>query len=210
MELHNASVLEFIRDLGSSAPAPGGGSVAAMNGATAAALIEMVANLTIGSAKYEAVHEEMKSIQQRMCEVKEEFVYYINKDSEAFMELMASYKLPKETEEEKAFRKEEIERTTQQAALVPYEIGKLAISLLPVAERVIENGNTNVVTDGLIAVLNACAAAKSAFLNVKVNMKYISTPVYRGVLQNNIEELECDIRYGEERYVELAKLHGLS
>lgn len=210
MELHNASVLEFIRDLGSSAPAPGGGSVAAMNGATAAALIEMVANLTIGSAKYEAVHEEMKSIQQKMCEVKEEFVYYINKDSEAFMELMAAYKLPKETEEEKAFRKEEIERTTQQAALVPYEIGKLAISLLPVAERVIERGNANVVTDGLIAMLNACAATKSAFLNVKVNMKYISTPVYRGVLQNNIEELECDIRDGEERYVELAKLHGLS
>lgn len=210
MELHNASVLEFIRDLGSSAPAPGGGSVAAMNGATAAALIEMVANLTIGSAKYEAVHEEMKSIQQKMCEVKEEFVYYINKDSEAFMELMAAYKLPKETEEEKAFRKEEIERTTQQAALVPYEIGKLAISLLPVAERVIERGNANVVTDGLIAMLNACAATKSAFLNVKVNMKYISTPVYRGVLQNNIEELECDIRDGEGRYVELAKLHGLS
>ena len=87
MELHNVSVLNFIRDLGSSAPAPGGGSVAAMNGAMAAALIEMVANLTIGNAKYEAVHEEMKSIQEAMCQVKEEFVYYINQDSAAFMEL---------------------------------------------------------------------------------------------------------------------------
>ena len=110
MELHNVSVLNFIRDLGSSAPAPGGGSVAAMNGAMAAALIEMVANLTIGNAKYEAVHEEMKSIQEAMCQVKEEFVYYINQDSAAFMELMGAFKLPKETEEEKTFRKAEILR----------------------------------------------------------------------------------------------------
>ena len=124
MELHSVSVLKFIQDLGSSAPAPGGGSVAAMNGATAAALLEMVANLTLGNAKYEAVHEEMRGIQETMCAVKEEFVHYINKDSAAFMELMDSFKLPKDTEEEKTHRKEEIERTTKQAALVPFAIGK--------------------------------------------------------------------------------------
>ena len=85
MELHSVSVLKFIQDLGSSAPAPGGGSVAAMNGATAAALLEMVANLTLGNAKYVAVHEEMRGIQEAMCGVKEKFVHYINKDSAAFM-----------------------------------------------------------------------------------------------------------------------------
>ena len=209
MELHNASVLDFIRDLGSGAPAPGGGSVAAMNGAMGAALIEMVANLTIGNAKYEAVHEEMKGIQKRVGQIKEEFVYYINKDSAAFMELMEAYKLPKETEEEKEHRKEEVERTTQQAALVPYEIGKLAVSLLPLAEQVIEKGNANVVTDGLIAMINLCTATKSAFLNVKINMKYIKRPVVIGILMNNMEELEWEIREREERFLELAKLHEL-
>ncbi len=206
MELHNASVLEFIRDLGSSAPAPGGGSVAAMNGATAAALIEMVANLTIGSAKYEAVHEEMKSIQQKMCEVKEEFVYYINKDSEAFMELMASYKLPKETEEEKAFRKAEIERTTQQAALVPYEIGKLAYTLLPLAETVIVKGNTNAVTDGMIAVINVRAAVKSAFLNVKINLGTIQDAEFVKQLADSMEEIEAVLDAEEQRLLGLAKV----
>ena len=206
MELHNASVLEFIRDLGSSAPAPGGGSVAAMNGATAAALIEMVANLTIGSAKYEAVHEEMKSIQQKMCEVKEEFVYYINKDSEAFMELMASYKLPKETEEEKAFRKAEIQRTTKQAALVPYEIGKLAYTLLPLTETVIVKGNTNAITDGMIATINARAAVKSAFLNVKINLGSIQDAEFVKQLADSMKDIEAVLDAEEQRLLGLAKV----
>ena len=206
MELHNASVLEFIRDLGSSAPAPGGGSVAAMNGATAAALIEMVANLTIGSAKYEAVHEEMKSIQQKMCEVKEEFVYYINKDSEAFMELMASYKLPKETEEEKVFRKTEIQRTTKQAALVPYEIGKLAYTLLPLTETVIVKGNTNAITDGMIAAINARAAVKSAFLNVKINLGSIQDAEFVKQLADSMEEIEAVLDAKEQRLLGLAQV----
>ena len=206
MELHNASVLDFIRDLGSSAPAPGGGSVAAMNGAMAAALIEMVANLTIGNAKYEAVHEEMKSIQEAMCQVKEEFVYYINKDSAAFMELMGSFKLPKETEEEKAFRKAEIQRTTKQAALVPYEIGKLAHTLLPMAETVIVKGNTNAITDGMIAAINASSAIKSAFLNVKINLGSIQDMEFVKQLAHTMDEIESGLDTEEQRLLSLAKL----
>ncbi len=206
MELHNASVLDFIRDLGSSAPAPGGGSVAAINGATAAALIEMVANLTIGNAKYEAVHEEMKSIQEAMCQVKEEFVYYINKDSAAFMELMGAFKLPKETEEEKTFRKTEIQRTTKQAALVPYEIGKLAYTLLSLAETVIVKGNANAITDGMIAVINAKAAVKSAFLNVKINLGSIQDAEFVKQLAHSMEEIESVLDTEEQRLLGLAKL----
>ena len=206
MELHNASVLDFIRDLGSSAPAPGGGSVAAINGATAAALIEMVANLTIGNAKYEAVHAEMKSVQEAMCQVKEEFVYYINKDSAAFMELMGAFKLPKETEEEKIFRKTEIQQTTKQAALVPYEIGKLAYTLLPLTETVIVKGNANAITDGMIAVINAKAAVKSAFLNVKINLGSIHDAEFVKQLADSMEEIESVLDTEEQRLLGLAKL----
>lgn len=206
MELHNASVLDFIRDLGSSAPAPGGGSVAAINGATAAALIEMVANLTIGNAKYETVHEEMKRIQEAMCQVKEEFVYYINKDSASFMELMGAFKLPKETEEEKTFRKAEIQRTTKQAALVPYEIGKLAYTLLPLTETVIVKGNANAITDGMIAVINAKAAVKSAFLNVKINLGSIQDAEFVAHLADSMEEIESVLDAEEQRLLGLAKL----
>ena len=206
MELHSVSVLKFIQDLGSSAPAPGGGSVAAMNGATAAALLEMVANLTLGNAKYEAVHEEMRSIQEAMCAVKEEFVHYINKDSAAFMELMDSFKLPKETEEEKIHRKEEIQRTTKQAALVPFEIGKLAYSLLSVAETVILRGNANAITDGMIAVINARAAVKSAFLNVKINLGSIQDAEFVKDLADAMDEMESGLEAEEQRLVSLAKL----
>lgn len=206
MELHSVSVLKFIQDLGSSAPAPGGGSVAAMNGATAAALLEMVANLTLGNAKYEAVHEEMRGIQETMCAVKEEFVHYINKDSAAFMELMDSFKLPKDTEEEKTHRKEEIERTTKQAALVPFEIGKLAYSLLSVAETVILRGNANAITDGMIAVINARTAIKSAFLNVKINLGSIQDAEFVKQLTDAMDEMESGLEAEEQRLLSLAKL----
>lgn len=206
MELHSVSVLKFIQDLGSSAPAPGGGSVAAMNGATAAALLEMVANLTLGNTKYEAVHEEMRGIQETMCAVKEEFVHYINKDSAAFMELMDSFKLPKDTEEEKTHRKEEIQRTTKQAALVPFEIGKLAYSLLSVAETVILRGNVNAITDGMIAVINARAAIKSAFLNVKINLGSIQDAEFVKQLADAMDEMESGLDAEEQRLVSLAKL----
>lgn len=206
MELHNASVLDFIRDLGSSAPAPGGGSVAAINGATAAALIEMVANLTIGNAKYEAFHEEMKDIQKQVSQIKEDFVHYINQDSTAFMELMGAFKLPKETEEEKAFRKTEIQRTTKQAALVPYEIGKLAHTLLPMAETVIVKGNTNAITDGMIAAINASSAIKSAFLNVKINLGSIQDMEFVKQLAHTMDEIESGLDTEEQRLLSLAKL----
>lgn len=206
MELHSVSVFKFIQDLGSSAPAPGGGSAAAMNGATAAALLEMVANLTLGNAKYEAVHEEMRSIQEAMCAVKEEFVHYINKDSAAFMELMNSFKLPKDTEEEKTHRKEEIQRTTKQAALVPFAIGKLAYSLLSVAETVILRGNTNAITDGMIAVINARAAIKSAFLNVKINLGSIQDAEFVKDLEDAMDEMESGLDAEEQRLLSLAKL----
>lgn len=206
MELHNASVLEFIRDLGSSAPAPGGGSVAAMNGAMAAALIEMVANLTIGNAKYETVHEEMKSIQKQVSQIKEDFVHYINKDSAAFMELMGAFKLPKDTEVEKELRKAEIQRTTKQAALVPYKIGTLAHTLLPLAEIVIVKGNMNAITDGMIAVMNARAAVKNAFLNVKINLESIQDAEFVKQLADRMEEIETELDAEEARLLGLAKL----
>ena len=206
MELHTVSVLDFIRELGSSAPAPGGGSVAAMSGSTAAALIEMVANLTIGKTKYESVQEEMKEIQGRMCQVKEDFIHYINKDSAAFMELMGAFKLPKETDEEKHIRKEEIQRTTKQAALVPFEIGVLAASLLPLAETVIVKGNTNAITDGAIAVINARAAVKSAFLNVRINLGSIQDQEFVDDMNTRMSDIEATLDEEERRLLGLVQL----
>ena len=206
MELHTVSVLDFIRELGSSAPATGGGSVAAMNGSTAAALIEMVANLTIGKPKYESVQEEMKEIQVRMCQVKEDFIHYINKDSAAFMKLMGAFKLPKETDEEKHIRKEEIQRTTKQAALVPFEIGVLAASLLPLAETVIVKGNTNAITDGAIAVINARAAVKSAFLNVRINLGSIQDQEFVDAMNARMSEIELQLDAEEQRLLGLVQL----
>ncbi len=206
MKVHPVSMEEFIRELGSSAPAPGGGSVAAMNGAMAAALVEMVANLTIGNGKYEVVHEEMKDVQEQMNSWKIQFVEFIEKDSFAFMELMRAFKMPKETDEEKELRKAEIQRTTKEAARVPFEIGKLAYELLPYAETVIVKGNTNAVTDGMIAVINARAAVKSAFLNVKINLGSIKDEAFVKELADAMDKIESGLDAEEQRLLGLAKL----
>jgi len=116
------------------------------------------------------------------------------------------FKLPKETDEEKVFRKAEIQRTTKQAALVPYEIGKLAYTLLPLTETVIVKGNINAITDGMIAVINARSAVKSAFLNVKINLGSIQDAEFVKQLADSMEEIEAVLDAEEQRLLGLAKV----
>lgn len=204
MELQQLTVATFMAETGSSAPAPGGGSVAALTAASGAALIEMVANLTLGKEKYAAVQEEMEAIRLEAKTKKEQLLAYIDKDTNAFNEIMAAFKLPKGTEEEKAARSAAIQTATKAAAIVPFEIGELTYSLLGAAEAVIERGNSNAVTDGAVATLNIRAAVKSAFLNVKINLGSIKDETFRDDLARKMAAIE-DALDGEEKAI-LAKV----
>lgn len=204
--MKDTTVLEFIEATGSSAPAPGGGSIAALTASSAAALIEMVANLTLGKGKYASVQEEMQSIQEKTALLKRDFLTYIEKDTEAFQGIMAAYQLPKETEDEVATRLSEIQRATRRGAQVPFEIGELAASLLPLAEAVIVRGNTNAVTDGLIAVVNARAAVRAAFYNVKINLGTIRDAGFVETLSKQMEALEHYMEVEEQRILNLVQL----
>jgi len=106
--LDTKTVREFIGELGSNSPAPGGGSVAALCASLSSALSSMVFNLTVGKKAYEALNEEEKALVNKYLEVsgreKDEFLDLMNEDTEAFNELMAAFKMPKDTDEEKAAR----------------------------------------------------------------------------------------------------------
>ena len=198
MELRKLTVEGFINETASSSPAPGGGSVAALNAASSAALIAMVADLTIGKEKYKASEEEMKDIAAKAGALKDQFLSLIDEDSNAFNKIMAAFKLPKDTDEAKKARSAAIQEATKGAALVPFKVGETANSLFALAEAVILRGNPNAVTDGAVAAMNARAAVRGAFLNVKINLGSIKDQVFVDDLKAKMAVIEKDVDAREQ------------
>lgn len=204
--LKDMTIKEFIYETASDSPAPGGGSIAALSAASAAALIEMVANLTIGKKGYEQVEEEMKELKGVAGEYKERFVNYIDEDSDSFNKIMDAFKLPKSTEEEKKARTKVIQEGFKGAATVPLNVAKDAFKLLALAEKVIEKGNKNAVTDGAVAAMSARTAVHSALYNVKINLGSIKDEKFVNDTKKKIEELESNVNKIEERILNKVKL----
>ena len=193
MELKKMTVEGFIQETSSSSPAPGGGSIAALNAASAAALIEMVAHLTIGKEKYASSEAEMKEVAAKAAALKEQFLALIDEDSAAFNKIMAAFKLPKATDADKKVRHEAIQDATKGAALVPFRVGEAANQLFGLADAVITRGNPNAVTDGAVAAMNARAAVRGAFLNVKSNLGSIKDEAFVADLKAKMAAIEADV-----------------
>lgn len=189
-DLKNLSVEEFVSVTASDAPAPGGGSVAALAGALGAALAEMVTNLTIGKEKYADVEAEMKELSAKAAEIRNELIEGIQKDTESFNQYMAALKLPKGTEEEKAVRREAMQNGLKAAAKVPLEVAETAAKIFPIAESVVKRGNSNAVTDGLVAAMMARTAVIGALFNVKINLGSIKDEAFVAELAAKVAELE--------------------
>jgi formiminotetrahydrofolate cyclodeaminase len=193
--MKNKTLEEFSKETASSEPVPGGGSIAAYSGALAAALSEMVANLTVGKKNYEDVEEEMKLIVEKADMIRKNMLVNIEKECEAFDKVMEGFKMPKNTEEEKENRKKTIQEGLITAAEVPLEIAKEAFEIMPIAEIVVEKGNKNAVTDGLVSAMLARTAVLSALLNVKINLASIKDEKYvkkTGEIVKNLEKMAVE------------------
>lgn len=206
MELKKLTVEGFINETASSSPAPGGGSIAALNAASSAALIAMVAQLTLGKEKYAASQEEMQEVAGKAGALKDQFLAFIDEDSSAFNKIMAAFKLPKDTDEAKKARSAAIQDATKEAALVPFKVGQKANELFALAEAVILRGNPNAVTDGAVAAMNARAAVRGAFLNVKINLGSIKDALFVEDLKKRMAEIEADVDAREQALLEKVKL----
>ncbi|MEF9954727.1 MAG: cyclodeaminase/cyclohydrolase family protein [Clostridium sp.] len=189
-DLKNLTVTEFVNVTASDAPAPGGGSVAALAGALAAALAEMVANLTVGKEKYAAVEDEMKKLADDGAALRVELLEDIQKDSTSFNLYMDAIGMPKSTDEEKAARREAMQNGLKAAAQVPLSVGAAAYKIFPIAEAVVARGNTNAVTDGLVAAMMARTAVIGALFNVKINLGSIKDEAFVAELAAEVKELE--------------------
>ena len=206
MELRKLTVEGFIDETASSSPAPGGGSIAALNAASSAALITMVANLTLGKEKYAAVEGDMKEVAAKAGALKDDFLALIDEDSNAFNKIMAAFKLPKDTDEAKKARSAAIQDATKGAALVPFKVGQKANELFALAEEVITKGNQNAITDGAVAAMNARAAVRGAFLNVKINLGSIKDGLFVEELQKKMAEIENEVDAREKVLLGKVKL----
>lgn len=163
------TITNFLDDLASKSPTPGGGGAAALMGAQAAALVSMVCNLTIGKANYASVADEMQSVLQQAETLRIQLTAIMQDDITVFKGVMAAYGMPKETETEKAQRSTQIQTALKAATEVPLACAKASAEVLKLSQRVAVHGNTNVISDAGVAAMAAYAALKSAALNVYVN-----------------------------------------
>lgn len=200
--LVNLTVKDFLDKVAGNDPVPGGGSVAALNGAIASALSAMVASLTIGKKNYELSEELMQHISETSKKAMEEFIVWIDKDSEAYTKVFDCFKLPKETPEEKAARSEAIQEATKYAALVPMEVARKAFQLMPIIADVARLGNQNAVTDATVAMMAARSAVLGALLNVRINLGSIKDKVFAENLQAEADDMEAKVRLIEQELLQ--------
>jgi formiminotetrahydrofolate cyclodeaminase len=171
--IQQASLETFLDHLASSAPTPGGGSVAALCGALSAALSSMVANLTLGREKYRDVEPAIREALEHSERLRASFTQLINDDIAAYNALSAAYKLPKATPDEQATRSTQIQAALHDAAEAPLRIAEQARQALNLCRTLAEIGNLNVISDAGVAAIAAHAALESAELNVLINLKAI-------------------------------------
>ena len=165
----DSTIEKFLDELASAAPTPGGGSAAAIMGAMGAALVAMVCNLTIGKKGYEQHDAEMRDVLGQCEARRERLTAMVAEDVAAFDSLMAAYKLPKASDEEKATRSAAIQAALQRATQVPLDCAKVCAEVVRLSGRAAEVGNQNVISDAGVGVLAAWAALRSAVLNVNIN-----------------------------------------
>jgi methenyltetrahydrofolate cyclohydrolase len=169
----NSSIAAFLDDLASERPTPGGGGAAAVCGAIGAALVSMVANLTIGKKNYESVSEELKFVNAKAEALRAELTRAIEEDVAAFNSVMAAYGLERATDEQKTQRTAAIQAALKEATIAPLRAVKACFEVIRLSAAVAEKGNLNVISDAGVAVLAANAGLRSAALNVFINAKAI-------------------------------------
>lgn len=196
--LVNMSVRDFLDETASNSPVPGGGSIAALSAAFSAALTQMVANLTNDKKGYEEVQEEVKLVGEKASKMKNIFIEYIDKDSEAFTEVMNAFKLSKGTPKEIESRKVSIQEATKKAALIPLNVARVAYQMMDITKIVVEKGNKNAITDAAVATMLARTAILSALYNVKINLSSIKDRAFVEKVTQEVNELEKDVKIKEE------------
>ena len=170
MKLADLKVTEFIDLLASDAPAPGGGSAAALEGAIGAALTAMVCGLTKGKKKFAEFNDLAVEAEVKALALKDRFVDVMDRDTEAFNVVSAAFGMPKETDEEKAARSAAIQKGLEGCTATPFEMMEIAVETLELTDSILGKSNDSAASDLGVSALSLRAAIQGAWLNVLINI----------------------------------------
>nr|WP_314502812.1 cyclodeaminase/cyclohydrolase family protein [uncultured Lachnoanaerobaculum sp.] len=179
------NIEEYIKELASKTPVPGGGGASAVAGALSAALSSMVCNLTIGKKSFAAVEEDIKNILSDMNKHMESFIKLSDKDAQVFYPLSQAYGFKPQNEEEKALHEANMEKLLFDAAIVPLDIMKEANSMLNSIDFLAKKGSKLAISDAGVAVGLLRSAVCGAMMNVVINVKYMKD---RDIAQRLLDE----------------------
>ncbi|MBN2543450.1 cyclodeaminase/cyclohydrolase family protein [bacterium] len=201
---------EFIESLSSEAHVPGGGSVASLAGCLGAGLVSMVGNLTKGKKNYENVSDDMERLLSEAKRLNSHLFDLITQDMQAFDDVMGAYKLPRETEEDKAVRDQAVQHALKKAAQVPFETMKSALGVLKLSIDAAEKGNKNLVSDAGVAAHMAWSAIRSAYYNVVINANSISDEGFVNQIKGDSDKMltESDELLKKATQISGSKLRG--
>ncbi|MBS4030132.1 MAG: cyclodeaminase/cyclohydrolase family protein [Clostridiales bacterium] len=168
--MENLTLQEFTLQVASIEPAPGGGSVSALAGAQAAALLSMYCRLSQGKKGLDDVQEQVEAVMQVADRLMVSLMSDIERDTAAFNAVVAAYRLPKELEEQKKARLEAIQQAFEKAARVPLGVADACLEILEMIKTVAGKGNNSAITDIGVANLQAWAGLQGAVYNVEINL----------------------------------------
>ena len=201
MEMMERTCSQFLAELASKAPTPGGGGTAALVGAAGVALGNMVGNLTTGKKKYAAVEEKIQALNAKAETLRKELEALVQEDAEAFAPLAAAYGLPKDTPEQAADKERVMETALTRAALVPIKIMQKCLEGITLAYSYAVDGSTMAISDAGCAAVLCKAALQAASLNVFVNTKLMTNREFATALEHTAEQLlDAGTSYADEAF----------
>ncbi len=186
------TLAEFIEQLASDAPTPGGGTAAAVAGSMGAALAAMVAALTLTREKFAASHDAVRPIAQAAAAARREFLDLAREDSIAYELVVAARRLPRETDAQKAARDEALSLANRRATEVPMRTAKVAARMLSLLPELVEKGNPNAASDAGTAALLLEAAAEGALLNVGTNLSGNPDGAFVAEMRKDTARIQAD------------------
>lgn len=188
-QLIDKPVSQFLTELASSAPAPGGGSVAALSGALGAALVSMVCNLTVGKKKYADVEQDIIALLEKSEHLRHKLADLLQADVQAYTAVSQAMKMPRTTDEEKVARAKVLQQALKKATEVPLQVAEACVEVIALCQPAAEKGNKNAVSDAGVAILMAEAGLRSAALNVLINLGWIEDQSFTAEKQRQLDAL---------------------
>ena len=193
MSIYEKTLNEYLDVAASKSPTPGGGSVSAVVATNAAAMVSMVANLTLGKKGYEGVEETVREVLAGTTLAIDELKGLTARDMQAFDIFMVAWRMPADTPEQKAAKDEAMEKAAQNASTVPLEICKVCLEIVKLAAKLAPVGNKGAISDVGVGAYVGEAALKACMLSVDINLPSIKTPEFKELLVRERARLFAEV-----------------